>query len=498
MVSEKKSPSIILKSKFESGKKPHMKELQKFVDYITRQEAIRQEGLNYKYTEKDLKELGRIEKALEKIENETDQPVIQDIRQMEKYIEYMTRKKAIKDNEDNEVVNGAFSNKKRFVTKDDVKEIKKLVIEAQNNHSVMFQDVISFDNAFLEKEGYYNSSTKELNEDVLYEATKGMMNKLNQKENLKDSFWFGTIHRNTDNIHIHVTCMERENTREMLEYDGVLQARGKRKQSTLDDMIFKFGSSILNRKNEFERISVLRKDVPLEIKQEVKDNLIQIYIKNNSIKDTQLETYLKELKEEIPATTRGYNELPQETKDKIDLVSTHLTKNSSKRKEYDDMTKKMDQLYQSTYGNRYEPNEFYENRKQDFNARIGNAIVSQIKSIKKSESKEISDKGLKEYLKSNHSFSQNKNIKPDFKTKYGQQRFQEFQNKVRQKNIVQEKRSVVYEKKQEQYKDKITLRKIEKAINDDLKMYRAEQDYERLSQEIERHKQMQEQGYDFS
>ena len=109
------------------------------------------------------------------------------------------------------------------------------------------------------------------------------MNKLNQKENLKDSLWIGTMHRNTDNIHIHVTCMERENTREMLEYDGVLQARGKRKQSTLDDMIFKFGSSILNRKNEFERISVLRKDVPLEIKQEVKDNLIQIYIKNNLI-----------------------------------------------------------------------------------------------------------------------------------------------------------------------------------------------------------------------
>ncbi len=29
-----------------------------------------------------------------------------------------------------------------------------------------------------------------------------------------------------------------------MEYDGVLQARGKRKQSTLDDMIFKFGSKI--------------------------------------------------------------------------------------------------------------------------------------------------------------------------------------------------------------------------------------------------------------
>lgn len=94
-----------------------MVELQKFVDYISRQEAIRQDKLDHDYSEDELNELARIEKALEKIEQETDQPVIKDLREMDKYIDYMTRKKAILENVDNEIVNGAFSNTKRYITK---------------------------------------------------------------------------------------------------------------------------------------------------------------------------------------------------------------------------------------------------------------------------------------------------------------------------------------------------------------------------------------------
>lgn len=52
------------------------------------------------------------------------------------------------ENKDNEIVNGAFSNSKRYITQKDVKKIKESVIEAKNNDSVMFQDVISFDNDF--------------------------------------------------------------------------------------------------------------------------------------------------------------------------------------------------------------------------------------------------------------------------------------------------------------------------------------------------------------
>lgn len=492
-----------MKAKFETGKsgnKNHMVELQKFVDYISRQEAIRQDKIEHDYTDDELQELERIEKALEKIESETDQPVIKDIREMDRYIDYMTRKKAILENVDNEIVNGAFSNTKRYITKNDVEKIKESVIEAKNNDSVMFQDVISFDNDFLEKEGYYDSKTGDLNENILYEATKGMMDKLKEKENLVEPFWFATIHRNTEHIHIHITCMERKNTREMIEYDGVEQAKGKRKLSTLDDMVFKFGSKMLDRTNEFEKLSVLRKEVPLEIKESVKNRLVQMYIEKNTNNDSKFENYLRELKEEIPINIRGYNELSESTKYKVDELTDYLTKDNPKRKEYDSVTKRIDELYQQTYGKRYNPNEFYENRKVDFNARMGNAVVLQIKKMKKDEQKVNKKDDLKEFISDKKLNVDYVDFNTKFKTKYGIEQEMQLKEGIKKKQEILDKKEELYKQKRSKFADKRTLRKIDRVIKDDLKMYRAKKDYEELEARIEQEKlrQLRESGLDFS
>lgn len=499
----RKSASIILKAKFETGKsskKNHMVELQKFVDYIARQEAIRKDNIDHEYSKDELDELSRIEKALSIMEKESDQPVIKDIMQMDKYIDYMTRKKAILENKDNEIVNGAFSNSKRYITQKDVKKIKESVIEAKNNDSVMFQDVISFDNDFLEREGYYDPKTNQLNENILYEATKSMMEKLKEKEGLVDPFWFATIHRNTEHIHIHVTSMERQNTREMMEYEGVLQARGKRKQSTLDDMIFKFGNKMIDRTNEFEKISKLRKDVPLEIKESVRNTLLQVCIDNNSNYNTELEKYLAELKKEIPSNTRGYNELSKETKEKIDHVIDYLTKDNPKRHEYDNMTRTIDQLYQETYGKRYTPEKFYEDRRVDLNARMGNAVVSQIKKIKQSEESGISGEELKKHLNNNALRLQVKHNDIDlkFKTEAGRYRYEKLVEKQSKSKEEQEKRIQNYKKRQMKFQNKKDLRQIERAINDDLHMYRAKKDFEQAQKMVEQEKIRQAYEFDFN
>ncbi len=41
-----------------------------------------------------------------------------------------------------------------------------------------------------------------------------------------------------------------------------------------------------------------------------------------------------------------------------------MTKDNPKRKEYDRMTKEIDELYQTTYGKRYNPQEYYLNKKK--------------------------------------------------------------------------------------------------------------------------------------
>lgn len=306
------SPSIVIKTRFEtgSGKQNHMKQLDKFIDYIARQEALSVKQNDFDLSKEDSEEMERIEKALSNLE--MDNPIVEDLYAMDKYIDYMTRVKAIKVNEDRQLVNGAFSSKKKNVTKDDIKKIKEDVMEAKKNNAVMFQDVVSFDNQFLIDQGYYDPVTKKLDEDILYKAVSNMADTCIKKEDLKDAFWFSTIHRNTDNIHIHFTMMERKNTREMMEWNGELQARGKRKPKTLEDMKHSFGNTLLDLKNEYADISKIRTDFPKLYQKDLKDKLMDLYIeKQNNVKvknnDQWLEKTLEELKSEIPTNTKGYN-----------------------------------------------------------------------------------------------------------------------------------------------------------------------------------------------
>ncbi|WP_283676586.1 relaxase MobL [Clostridium perfringens] len=301
-------------------------------------------------------------------------------------------------------------------------------------------------------------------------------------------------------MHIHITCMERKNTREMIEYDGVEQARGKRKLSTLDDMIFKFGSKMLDRTNEFEKLSILRKEVPLEIKESVRNCLIQMYIEKNTSNDSKFENYLRELKEEIPINIRGYNELPKLTKDKVDELTDYLTKDNPKRKEYDSVTKQIDELYQQTFGKRYNPNEFYENRKADFNARMGNAVVLQIKKMKKDEQKVNKKDDLKEFISNKKMNVDYVDNKYQYKTKYGTDEYLKFKEEMKKKQEISAKREEVYRKKRSRFADRRDLHKIDRAIKDDLQMYRAKRDYEELEARIEQEKlrQLQESTWEFS
>lgn len=496
-VSNGKSPGIILKSKFETGKNKHkIVELQKFVDYITREEAIRKDKIeeSYSFNADELLELQRIENGLAKLETETDQPLIKDIQQLDKYIDYMTRKKALIDNNDNEIINGAFSNKKRIIKKSDIQEIKKSVVNAKNNNSVMFQDVISFDNNFLIDEGYYDPKTKSLNEDVLYEATKSMMDGLIKKENLHNPFWFATIHRNTEHIHIHITSMEKENTREIIEYDGVMQARGKRKQSTLDDMVYNFGNKMLDRTNEFQKISELRKNIPLEIKGIVKESLMSINEKKKENNDSELKKYMISLKKDIPFNCKGYNSLPEEVQKKIDIVTKKLTKNNSKKNEYDSMTRTIDELYKQTYGERYNSNKYFNNRKSDLNQRMGNALVNQIKELKKDEYKKSK---LNNFTKDKSlslpygSFSNNYK----FKTEHGKVEKEKIENKNRLFLKDSKKIAMVQNKKVNSIKNKKDLNKVSREVNNDLQMYRAKKDYEKVQQKVEQEKARQSYEY---
>mgnify|MGYP000772995771 FL=1 len=136
------------------------------------------------------------------------------------YIEYIDREDA-KRNEmlseynlyndymDNpEKTTGIFTKDKTKLSNQDKKDLKNTFRIAQDNGSLMWQTVISFDNRWLEEHGLYDSKTNILDERKIKEVATGAINRMLKNESLENATWSAAIHYNTDNIHVHVATVE--------------------------------------------------------------------------------------------------------------------------------------------------------------------------------------------------------------------------------------------------------------------------------------------------
>lgn len=152
-----------------------------------------------------------------------------------------------------------------------LREVKTLFKQAQHNESIMWQDVISFDNEWLTKHGAYSPSTGELDESIIRKGVREGMAKMLAREGIQHSaLWTASIHYNTDNIHVHIATVEPEPTRPIETYrdkktNRPYQARrGKRKLSSLDMMKQLVASNILNREDSLTKLtSLIRQDLTL-------------------------------------------------------------------------------------------------------------------------------------------------------------------------------------------------------------------------------------------
>src|SRR5690625_58310 len=160
------SPAIILKSKFVL---PDKKDYNDYVSYIDRddaKESRKESDFNLYYS----------------------------------YMDYMG---------DEEKQGSLFKNSKDKLSEDEKKKLKDEFVQAQKNGSPMWQDVISFDNDWLEKHGLYNSETKVLKEHKMKSAIRSSVSELIKREKMNSStVWSASIHYNTDNIHVHIAMVE--------------------------------------------------------------------------------------------------------------------------------------------------------------------------------------------------------------------------------------------------------------------------------------------------
>ncbi len=175
--------------------------------------------------------------------------VVSTHKKFKSYIDYIDRDEAIRNNAFNryslyndymgnpQKTTGIFTSSSSLLNEKEKDDLKNKFVQAQNNRSIMWQEVYSFNNDWLKKQGLYDPLTKNLDEEKIKEAVRKSIDYSLEKTNMKDSaIWSGAIHFNTDNIHIHVAICEPNPTRQ----------RGKRTQKTLDTMKSKFINHLLD------------------------------------------------------------------------------------------------------------------------------------------------------------------------------------------------------------------------------------------------------------
>ena len=135
-----------------------------YIDYINRSNAVRNENID-KYT---IPTLDR------------------EIKQYNEYMEYMGDAKKTTE---------LFTNKKDRLTIDEKDQLKDIFQMAQDNGSLMWQSVISFDNKWLSEAGLYDSESGVLNEFKLKEYTRLAVNAMLDKEGMTNNcIWSASIH----------------------------------------------------------------------------------------------------------------------------------------------------------------------------------------------------------------------------------------------------------------------------------------------------------------
>lgn len=295
------------------------------------------------------------------------------------YIDYVDREEAVRnykfedfslynDYMDNPSKSGKlFTSDKDFLNEDERQKLKKCFSKAQEKESLMWQDVFSFDNDWLVKEGLYDKKTGVLNEKKIIEAVRSSMNELIKKEGFDSLIWSASLHYNTGNIHVHVASVEINPSRE----------RGKRKPKTLINMKSKFANNLIDRSKEQKEINdIIRKNI-IESKKEISFH-----------KDKEMKKRVIEIINKLPSDKRqwhyNYNSM-SEVRPLLDELTKYYIDNYRKEdfknleEKLDKETEYLKELYGEGETFRYK--DYKKNKIDELYTRMGNTLLKEIKDV---------------------------------------------------------------------------------------------------------------------
>lgn len=302
------------------------------------------------------------------------------------YIKYMTRDEAVRTHEYNqynfvrskdfgnynnymgnpEKSSGLFSAREgSFLSQVEIKNLQEKFLQAQKNNSCMWQDIISFDNNFLEKYGLYNSKTKELNEERVMSATRIAMKNILEKEGMSSSgVWTGAIHYNTKHIHVHIALVEPIPTKPYFidkKTNQVTSDRvGYRKKRNIKNFKSDFANHLLDHSLELEKISTF-------VREELSNkNTKEIFSQKKN------ELLWRKIYHNLPQTENGYrswkynmNTINEVRPDIDKFIDQYLNNDKSQQfAELKKMLSEEDEFRNEVYGGSL--SEDFENNIEDF------------------------------------------------------------------------------------------------------------------------------------
>lgn len=335
-----------------------------YISYMARQYALEKKP---ELTKAELIEQEKISESLQKMNRDISQ---------EKTPEFLP---------------GVFSCSSDQVSAADLKGIKNVFRKGQNHGSVIYQDVISNHNSYLEKLGLYDSKTDKLDEVGLKRAGKEMMNRLFEKEKLNDTgYWMASIHRNTKHIHIHFAVVESQNTRpvitEKVNGEIINMPKGKRKQATLDEMKTAYSQELNRYSFELGQEKLLDRRALLTRKSDLR-NLLVKEVKEPRRYDHAALKMLNEVYQGLPEKKSEWNygtenrtKLSAEVRSKLDHLTEHILTSDVRYKEYNSISDQLRKDAKETFGDsKRTSKDAQSNALFDLKKRTGNAILTSLK-----------------------------------------------------------------------------------------------------------------------
>lgn len=304
---------------------------------------------------------------------------------------------------------GIFTAKKSNLSQEERDNLKELFNKAQENDSVMWQDVISFNNKWLAKHGLYRPGTGWINEGAIQDSIRSAMKVVMSEEGLEASgIWSASIHLNTDHIHVHIATVEPEPTRKYQTFkdkesgEEYTARRGYRHKKTLDLFKSKVANSLVNRDQSLQQISEL-------IHERMGNKQVRFRPMLNEKMRGLFETIYNDLPEDMRLWKYNMNAL-NETRPLIDgLIGDYLnTYCSADMKRFDDLLLKGMNFRKEVYGEGDKESERYKdvrtNKYHELYSKLGNALLKEMRNIRKSERNHQSEypSGSTLFHESNH------------------------------------------------------------------------------------------------